>query len=315
MPRTGRPPVLDETKRREIVAMLSVGCSRRAAAQYVGCAPGTLTQTALRDPHFADQLNRAQMRFELGALHRIQQASHRSWQANAWLLERVLAFRYARRGPHVVTGHDHARALDDLCDRLMEDIPPSRRVRAHHRVAARLAELEGREPCEVGVAHRSRASQKPAHSPREATSRFGEGLPTPPHPPTAGLHDGPRDQGTDVPRSPRAGPGPILGLLLAALLGAAATLAAPSLFAALRATPALVADLTPAWLGSSRSLRSDAPSDLRSARVPGVVAQSAQHRPPARSAPIHWGTSSRSRARRRSTRVSRPRRRAAAPRS
>ena len=39
---TRRPPVLDDAKRREILAILAVGCSRRAAAQYVGCAPRTI---------------------------------------------------------------------------------------------------------------------------------------------------------------------------------------------------------------------------------------------------------------------------------
>ena len=56
MAKRGRPPVLDEGKQREIVAILTMGCSRRTAAQYVGCAPNTIQSTAERDPKFAEKL-------------------------------------------------------------------------------------------------------------------------------------------------------------------------------------------------------------------------------------------------------------------
>ena len=42
--------LLDAGKRREIVAILSLGCSRATAAQYVGCHAATITRTAKRDP-------------------------------------------------------------------------------------------------------------------------------------------------------------------------------------------------------------------------------------------------------------------------
>ncbi len=58
----GRPPVLDETKRKTIIALLANGSSRRMAAGYVGCAPSTITRTAARDPEFAAQLARTSRR-------------------------------------------------------------------------------------------------------------------------------------------------------------------------------------------------------------------------------------------------------------
>ena len=45
--------VLDEEKRRLVVAMVSQGGSLRMAARMVGCSPGTLIGTAARDPEFA----------------------------------------------------------------------------------------------------------------------------------------------------------------------------------------------------------------------------------------------------------------------
>ena len=51
--RGGRPPSLDEAKRRKIIALLANGSSRRVAARVVGCAHSTITRTAERDPEFA----------------------------------------------------------------------------------------------------------------------------------------------------------------------------------------------------------------------------------------------------------------------
>ena len=61
----GRPPVLDAAKKREIVAILSVGCSRVTAARYVGCHPDTIRKTALRDEKFAIQLRQAETTHEI----------------------------------------------------------------------------------------------------------------------------------------------------------------------------------------------------------------------------------------------------------
>ncbi len=60
MAKRGRPPVLDEMKQREIVAILSMGCSRRTAAHYVGCAHSTIQYTAERNDKFAEKLDRAE---------------------------------------------------------------------------------------------------------------------------------------------------------------------------------------------------------------------------------------------------------------
>ena len=96
----GRPAVLDETKRRMIIALLMNGSSRRMAAGFVGCAPSTITRTAARDPEFAAQLARAEGNAETEALSLIRKAAHkeRYWQAAAWLLERRT--RAATNGSH-----------------------------------------------------------------------------------------------------------------------------------------------------------------------------------------------------------------------
>jgi len=112
-PNGGRPPVLDETKRRTIIALLANGSSRRMAAGYVGCAPSTLTRTAARDPEFAAQLARAEGNAETEALSFLRQAARkeRYWRAAAWLLERKNPDDFAPRKPDVLTEEQLRRII------------------------------------------------------------------------------------------------------------------------------------------------------------------------------------------------------------
>jgi hypothetical protein len=101
----GRPTVLDEEKRRKIIAMLANGSSRRMAAAYAGCAHSTLARTICRDPQFAAAVADAEKNTEIEALHRIRKASRneRYWRAAAWLLERRNPQDFAQRPPHAFT--------------------------------------------------------------------------------------------------------------------------------------------------------------------------------------------------------------------
>jgi hypothetical protein len=97
--------VLDEIKKREILAILTVGCSRRTAARYVGCAADTIVNTAQRDPAFAEQLARAEHNAEIGYIKNIQKAAKKEqyWRAAAWALERRNPEDFALRSPEVIT--------------------------------------------------------------------------------------------------------------------------------------------------------------------------------------------------------------------
>jgi hypothetical protein len=100
MSRTGRPETLSELKRRQVLAILSIGGSRRTAAMYVNCSPTTIANTARRDPAFADQLARAELAVEVAHLRNVQQAAKdkRHWKASVWVLERLFPERYGDGG-------------------------------------------------------------------------------------------------------------------------------------------------------------------------------------------------------------------------
>ncbi len=139
MGKRGRPPVLDEAKRREILAIITVGCSRTMAATYVGCAVSTIQNTAERDAIFAEKLRQATYNTEVGLLKSIRNAAQKEeyWRAAAWALERRFPERYARRGAHVMTLDQIALLLGQLSDIVAAEVPD----RCRKRVLKRLEDL------------------------------------------------------------------------------------------------------------------------------------------------------------------------------
>jgi hypothetical protein len=117
--------VLDEIKQREILAILTVGCSRRTAARYVGCAVSTIRNTADRDAKFAERLRRAENQHEFTYLGSIQQAAKKPqyWRAAAWVLERVFPEKYARRGPDVITVDQIKQVLAQFAEIVVAEVP------------------------------------------------------------------------------------------------------------------------------------------------------------------------------------------------
>ncbi len=125
MAQRGRPPVLDEIKRREVLAILSVGCSRSTAADYVGCSVSTIQKTADRDPRFAEQLRRAESRAEITLLQAIQKAARKEqyWRAAAWALERTKPEQFGRRSPRAMPLAEVRQLLEQLAGAVLEQLP------------------------------------------------------------------------------------------------------------------------------------------------------------------------------------------------
>jgi hypothetical protein len=136
----GRPPVLDVMKQREILAIISMGCSRRTAAHYVGCSPTTIQNTAERDEQFADKLDRAQSQAVVTHVKNINSAAKKAqyWRAAAWALERLNPEEYAAPHPDAITVEQMSRLLEYLSQIIVEEVP----VNAYRKnILKRLAEL------------------------------------------------------------------------------------------------------------------------------------------------------------------------------
>jgi hypothetical protein len=129
--RRGRPPVLDKTKRTQVLAVISVGCSQTCAAEFVGCARSTIRDTANRDPEFAKDLAKAKCNSELSLVKSIRKAANKEqyWRAAAWALERGFPEKYGRREPDVLTIEQVNTLMSQFTDYLIAEVPERDRKR------------------------------------------------------------------------------------------------------------------------------------------------------------------------------------------
>jgi hypothetical protein len=73
----------------EIVAACGSGFTLEKAGALVGVNPSTIRTWAQRKPEFAKRVETARKKHELSLLRDIELAGAKSWQAKAWLAERV----------------------------------------------------------------------------------------------------------------------------------------------------------------------------------------------------------------------------------
>lgn len=129
--------VLDERKRREICAILSLGCSRRTAARYVGCSPTTLTAVAIRDKKFQQEINRAEQSAKIEYMRNIQQATKKAqyWRAAVWVLEHRYPEDYGSRKAGTVTTDQLQQMLNQMVEIIIEEVPVAFRDKLLQRFA------------------------------------------------------------------------------------------------------------------------------------------------------------------------------------
>jgi hypothetical protein len=139
--RRGRHPVLGQIEKGKIVALLTVGCSRRLAARVVGCAPGTIARAAARDPAFAADMREATGSVEAFYLRQIRKASQKEqhWRAAAWALEHMFPQRYARR-PEQFSFEQVSQLMVQMLSVVCDEVPVAR---FRHNIAKRCNELVG----------------------------------------------------------------------------------------------------------------------------------------------------------------------------
>ena len=108
---------ISEIKQREILALLSVGCSRRTAARYVNCTQKAIDELAQANPEFAEKLRRAEANMEIESIKNMFNAAkqEKNWRASAWLLERKSPEEFLKKKPDVIP----AGLLDTLLNRIV----------------------------------------------------------------------------------------------------------------------------------------------------------------------------------------------------
>lgn len=136
-PKRGRPRILDETRRREICALVAGGCSLREAARYVHCGINTIRRELERNSEFSEALRHSQMYAQMSPLRAMQQAVATHWRAAAWMLERAYPDRFGRRDPAAFNARQARSLMSEILDVVSGEIlDPLVRERIEKRLRA-----------------------------------------------------------------------------------------------------------------------------------------------------------------------------------
>lgn len=175
--RPGRPPVLDDEKRKMILGVLAVGGSRSMAARYVGCAVETIARTARRDPRFGKIIRKAEVESDVHCLTSLSKAveDSRQWRAATWSLTRRLPQRFGRQPVRKVALRRFRRQLAELRTLMLRAAPS---VADRRRLSTRIKRLERSASLLAGlkVPQRRSGSSSIAAPARDSTgTRFVSG--------------------------------------------------------------------------------------------------------------------------------------------
>lgn len=145
--RRGAKPVLDEMKKRRIVALLANGCTRCTAARVVQCSPSTIQRTAERDPVFGQQVAQAEQGQEIWSASTVTRVCREDkyWRAAAWVLERRSPEVYGKPQPGKYSGRDVLRILGEVLDAIDDDLTPELRRRIGDKIRGVLEERVAQE--------------------------------------------------------------------------------------------------------------------------------------------------------------------------
>jgi hypothetical protein len=117
-------PTLTDEQKGQICGILSVGCDRETAANFVGCRAADISRAMLRDHAFAAQVRRTEAGCELGHMRTVQEATKevKNWRASVWWMERRAPERFGPRAVGQVTLRQLDEFLNVVADIVCDEI-------------------------------------------------------------------------------------------------------------------------------------------------------------------------------------------------
>jgi hypothetical protein len=133
------PPSLTDEQKGRICGILSVGCDRQTAADFVGCSLGDVRRALQCDGDFLANVRRAEAGVELSHMRNVQQAAQdkKDWKASIWWLECRSPERFARRSGTVTVPQLKA-FVAILIDTLASEVS---NIEDRQRVLARMRQI------------------------------------------------------------------------------------------------------------------------------------------------------------------------------
>ena len=104
----------------EIVAACGSGFTLEKAGALVGVNPSTIRTWAQRRPDFARRVETSRKKHELSLLRDIELAGAKSWQAKAWMAERI--YNHAQPSARLQVTQDHTHNLSGNLAQLLAGI-------------------------------------------------------------------------------------------------------------------------------------------------------------------------------------------------
>ena len=117
--KTGRPTAFSEKVAADIIAACRSGFTMEKAAELVGLEPKTVANWVYKRPSFGDQIKKARKEHELSLLRSIEEAGAKSWQAKAWIAERVYQYAQPSSRLEVAGAVAHAHAASPALAQLL----------------------------------------------------------------------------------------------------------------------------------------------------------------------------------------------------
>lgn len=120
--------LLDEIWKKQVVALVGLGCGFESAAGYAGVTAGQIRREIGINETFAGEVRRAEERAEVYFLSQIKKAAEKEqyWRAAAWALERRIPNRYAPRGPETMTMDDIREIFRKLAAIILAEVSQSK---------------------------------------------------------------------------------------------------------------------------------------------------------------------------------------------
>lgn len=122
----------------EIVAACGSGFTLEKAGALVGVNPSTIRTWAQRKPDFGKRVETARKKHELSLLRDIQLAGEKSWQAKAWLAERI--YNHGVPSARLQVSQDVTHGISGNLAQLLAGIAGRKKITA----SAETAKLENR---------------------------------------------------------------------------------------------------------------------------------------------------------------------------